>query len=110
MPLPNGEPTAAEVVALANRFMALKASPGFHDLKALCDMLHEEARGAVSDYDSDDRDELFRLNMRTQVAKRLIAEIFGRIDAAINNASGLPGFVKEDPRPQPLNERIAGSY
>jgi len=107
---PAQEPTAAQVVALANRLLALKASPGFHDLRLIAEMLEQEARAAVANYQGNDRDELFNLNQRAQIAARLITELFGRIDAAIANASGLPFFQAEEPGEPLITTRIAGSY
>lgn len=104
------EPTAAQVVALANRLLAQKAAPGWHDLKLIGEMLKEEAHAAVRDYRGNDRDELFTLNQRAQVADLFVTEFFGRVEGAIANAQALPWF-KEQQAEQPLiTPRIAGSY
>lgn len=102
--------SVASIVALANRFVALKAGPGFHDLVLLGEMLEQEARDAVTNYEGKDPNELFMLNIRSQVARQFIREFFGRIDGAIANAKGLPGFQAESGVQPVINERIAGSY
>lgn len=107
---PQQEPTAAQVVALANRMLLQKAAPGWHDLRNIGDMLKEEAHAAVRDYRGKDRDELFELNLRSQVAELLIAEFFGRIDAAIANAQALPWFQEKQGEQPLIAARIAGSY
>lgn len=104
---PTKEPTAAAVLALANRMIALKASPGFHDLRLICEMLEQEATEAIIEYPGHDRDQLFVLKVRAQAAKELVVELFGRIEGAIANGRSLPGFDGDTPEP---TERIAGSY
>ena len=110
MPLENGEPTAAEVVALANRFVALKAAPGWYDLVAIGEVLKQRAQEAVQNYNGTDKDELFDLNRRSQIAVAFVAEFFGLVERSIDAASGLPGFQKEDPRKPLITTRIPGSY
>ena len=110
METPNKQPTVVQVVALANRFLALKSSPGFHDLRLLCKMLEEEATGALLDYEGFDDTQTAMLRTAAQVSKRMTIEIFSRIDAAINNGRGLPGFQAETPGGPIVSERIAGSY
>jgi hypothetical protein len=115
MPLQNGEPSAAEIVALANRLHALKAAPGFYDLKLIAEMMEKEATDAVIAHRSSgayekDRDEIFMLKLRAEVAKLMIGELFGRVEAAIANANALPGFQKEQPGEPLITTRIAGSY
>jgi hypothetical protein len=110
MPLPNGEPTAAEVVALGNRFLALKATPGWYDLVAIGDLMLKQARDAVQRYKGHDKEELFDLNRRAQIAEAFMTEFFGMVEGAIQNAQGLPGFQREDPRPALITTKIPGSY
>lgn len=98
------------MVALANRFLAQKAAPGWHDIKLLADILDEEAREAVQNYSGVDAAELFELNRRSQMVRRVFAEFFGRIDQAIENARGLPGFQQETGKEPVITDRIAGSY
>ena len=107
---PSKEPSVAQVVALANRFLSFKASPGFHDLRLLCQMLEQEAAEAARDYQGFDAQEIVKLQMQAQTAHKLVAQIFTRIDAAIANAQGLPGFRLEEGQEPMIAERIAGSY
>ena len=102
-------PSVVSVVALGNRMLALKTSPGFHDLIMLAEMLESEAQTTLIDYPGFDRDELFVLKVRAQVAKEFVAELKARIDGAISNAHGLPGF-SGDEGPKPTESRIPGSY
>lgn len=110
MPLANGEPSAAEVVALANRLLAQKGAAGWYDLVAIGDRLKRQARETVQAYKGIDKDELFDLNRRAQIADAFIVEFFGYIDWAIEQAKGLPGFQREDPRPPVITTQIPGSY
>jgi hypothetical protein len=110
MPLENGEPTAAEVMAIGNRLLAQKSAPGWYDLVAVGELLKQQARGAVDDYKGADKDELFDLVRRAQIASAFIAEFFGYVDRAIENARQLPGFVTSEPRKEPTELRIAGSH
>jgi hypothetical protein len=87
------EPTAAQVTALANRLLAQKAAPGWHDLKLIGDMMKEEAHAAVKNYRGKDG-----------------AEFFGRIEAAIALAQELPWFQEQQSKPPLITERIPGSY
>lgn len=109
-PKPAKPGSVVSVVALANRFLAQKAAPGWHDLKLLAEVLMEEADGAVKAYQGKDRDELFDLNLRAQMVHAAFAEFFGRIEAAIENAKGLPGFQMETGKEPVVTDRIAGSY
>ncbi len=102
--------SVAQVVALANRMLALKASPGFHDLRLLAEMLEREAAVAARDFPGFDPQEIVTLKVQSQTAHKVLAELFGRIDAAIANARGLPGFQQEQPGEPLITERIAGSY
>src|SRR5258707_6692411 len=102
--------SVAAVVALANRLIALKAGPGFHDLKLIGNVMRYEADEAVRNYVGTDKDELFTLNLRRQVADAMVAEFFSRIDIAIENAKGLPGFQGDSGQQPLITERIAGSY
>ena len=110
MPLPNGEPTAAEVVALSNRLLAQKASAGWHDLLAIGERMKSQARQAVQSYKGTDKEELFDLNRRSQIAEAFVSEFFGYIEWAIEQSKGLPGFQREDPRPPLITTKIPGSY
>ena len=110
MPLPNGDPSAADVVALANRLLAQKNAAGWYDLVAIGERLKSQAREAVQSYKGADKDELFDLNRRAQIAEAFIAEFFGYIDWAIQQAQGLPGFQSDEPRPPVINSKIPGSY
>jgi hypothetical protein len=110
MPTEAKPDSVAAVVALANRLIALKASPGFNDLRLLGNILEHEADEAVRNYRGTDKDELFILNLRRQIATNLIAEFFGRLETAIDNAKGLPGFQQETGKEPIITERIAGSY
>jgi hypothetical protein len=110
MPLPNGEPTAAEVIALSNRLLAQKSAPGWHDLLAIGERLKVQAREAVQSYKGTDKEELFDLVRRSQIAESFIVEFFGYIDWAVEQSKGLPGFQREDPRPPLITTKIPGSY
>lgn len=110
MPLSNGEPTAAEVLALANRLLAQKSAAGWFDLVAIGARLEAQAHEAVKRYKGTDKEELFDLNRRAQIAEAYIREFFGYIDWAIEQAQGLPGFMREDPRPPLITTKIPGSY
>lgn len=101
--------SVASVVALANRMLALKNSPGFHDLRLLVGMLEKEASETSRDYPGWDPQQIVILKVRAQVAHEMAMEIFARIEGAIANAKGLPGFQMDGAAP-PLTERIAGSY
>jgi hypothetical protein len=103
-----GEPTVAQVLALANRLLAQKAAPGFHDIRLICEMLEQEAVKASRDYPGWDHEQIVILKVRAQVAHELITEIFNRIDAAIYSAQSLPGF--QSAAEQPVTDRIPGSY
>lgn len=107
---PQQEPTAAQVVALANRLLAQKACAGWYDLQLIGDMLKEEAHAAVREYRGKDREELFELNLRAQIAELFVAQFFGRIESAIANAEMLPWFKDQQTSPPLINERVAGSY
>lgn len=104
------EPSVAEVVALANRFVALKASPGFHDLKLVAEMLKEDAARANREFQGFDPEEITKLRMQEFTAQKTLDQLFAHVEAAIANAAGLPGFVFEEPGGQVITERIAGSY
>jgi hypothetical protein len=104
------EPTAAQVTALANRLLAQKAAPGWHDLKLIGQMMQEEAHAAVRNYRGKDGAELLELHLRAQIADLHIAEFFGRIDSAIANAEALPWFKDQQSTPPLITERIPGSY
>jgi hypothetical protein len=106
----NREPTAAQVTALANRLLAQKAAPGWHDLKLIGQMMQEEAHAAVRNYRGKDGAELLELHLRAQIADLHIAEFFGRIEAAIALAQELPWFKEQQGKPQVITERIPGSY
>lgn len=110
MPLPNGDPSAADVVALANRLLAQKNAAGWYDLVSICERLKTAAHQQVQDYKGSDRDELFDLVRRSQIADSFIVQFFGYIDWAISQAQGLPGFQREDPRPSMITTKIPGSY
>lgn len=116
MPLPNGDPSAAEVLALSNRLLAQKNAPGWYDLVAIAERLKEQAHATVDDYKSGDKDpllakeELFDLKRRADIADALIVELFGYVDWAIEQGKGMPGFQSEDPRPQMITTKVAGSY
>jgi hypothetical protein len=109
MPEPK-EPTAAQVTALANRLLAQKAAPGWHDLKLIGQMMQEEAHAAVRNYRGKDGAELLELHLRAQIADLHIAEFFGRIEAAIALAQELPWFQEQQSKPPLITERIPGSY
>ena len=104
------EPTVAQVVALANRLLAQKAAPGFHDIRLICEQLEQEAAAASRDYPGFDPQQMVQLKIRMQTAHELVVEIFARIDAAIANATGLPGFQMEEPAGAVITDRIPGSY
>jgi hypothetical protein len=107
---PQKEPTAAQVTALANRLLAQKAAPGWHDLKLIGQMMQEEAHAAVRNYRGKDGAELLELHLRAQIADLHIAEFFGRIDSAIANAEALPWFKDQQSNPPLITDRIPGSY
>lgn len=102
--------SVAAVVALANCFVAQKAAPGWHALTSLGDELKRQAREAVLQYRGTDKEELFDLTRRAQVAEALMNEFFGLVEQAINEAKGLPGFQHESGQAPAITERIAGSY
>jgi hypothetical protein len=104
------EPTAAQVTALANRLLAQKAAPGWHDLKLIGQMMQEEAHAAVRNYRGKDGAELLELHLRAQIADLHIAEFFGRIESAIALAEDLPWFKEQQSKPPVITERIPGSY
>jgi hypothetical protein len=106
----NKEPTAAQVAALANRLLAQKAAPGWHDLKLIGDMMKEEAHAAVRNYRGKDGAELLELHLRAQIADLHITEFFGRIESAIALAEDLPWFKEQQSKPPVITERIPGSY
>lgn len=110
----HGEPSAAEVLALANRLRALKLSPGFQDLRLICERLAEDALAAPRNFVGKggfDPIEIIKLEMQAYTAVSITNEIFALIDAAIANAQ-LPGLSLGDPQApeQTVPNRIAGSY
>lgn len=112
----NGEPSAAEVLALGNRLRALKLSPGFQDLRLICERIAQDAQSAPRNFVSKggfDPIEIVKLEMQAYTAVNAMNEIFSIIDAAIGNAT-LPGLNNtQDPQQAPektISNRIAGSY
>lgn len=110
----HGEPSAAEVLALANRLRALKLSPGFQDLRLICESLAEERQLAARKFVSGggfDPIEIVKLEMQAYTAHCVTNQIFSIIDAAIANAQ-LPGVNPQEPQDpeQTIPNRIAGSY
>jgi hypothetical protein len=109
MPLPNGEPTAAEVLALSNRLLAQKAAPGWHDLQAIGETFKVQAWETVKACKGTEQDKL-ELLRRAEIAEGFIDRFFSYIDWAIDQSKGLPGFQREDPRPPLITTKISGSY
>lgn len=116
MPLPNGDPSASEVLALANRMQAQKNAPGWYDLVAIAERLKQQAHAAADEYKSAGKDpvtakeELYDLKRRVEIADAWVNEFFGYIDWSIEQGKGMPGFRSEDPRPPMITTKVAGSY
>jgi hypothetical protein len=106
-----GEPSAAEVLALANRLRALKLSPGFQDLRLICERISNDAQVGAREFEGFDPLEVVKMQMQARTAHRVTNEIFAMIDAAIANAQ-LPGLSLEDPQApeHAVPNQIAGSY
>lgn len=76
-------PRTTETIERANRFLAFRDSPAFHEIFRLSQSLVEQAAAALVDYPGWDKDQIACLKARAQAAKEHHALLFATIQETI---------------------------
>jgi hypothetical protein len=114
-------PRTTETIERANRFLAFRDSPAFHEIFRLSQSLVDTATAALVDYPGWDKDQIAVLKARAQAAKEHHALMFSSIQETINlgvaeAANSLSAIEASDKlRDQVLRKmdsesRVPGSY
>lgn len=117
-------PRTTETIERANRFLAFRDSPAFHEVNRLCEGLIEEARANQRQFKGWDTQQIVTLAIRVQVAEEFREQLFIRMAEAISlgvaeAANGLSGRAASESsdklRDQVLRKvdaesRVPGSY
>src|ERR1700730_3429728 len=77
-------PRTTETIERANRFLAFRDSPAYHEIFRLSQSLGDSATAALVDYPGWDKDQIACLKARAQAAKEHHALLFATIQETIN--------------------------
>lgn len=103
-------PRTTETIERANRYLAFRDSPAYHEVFRLSQSLVDGATAALVDYGGWDKDQIACLKARAQAAKEhhalLFATIHETINAGVSEAAQSMGIQATMEASDKLRDRI----